>query len=202
MTSYPKTGSPLVGKDGKNITSAALSTNILIKVGTLAVGAIQSINVTEQRSVSPIAELGTDGIIDSAPQSSTKITGGCKRIRFDKKRIAQAFGRDFVHVQSQRKPFDIDIIDTWLGEEGDRSVITTIKNVWITQISYNYASDNWIISDDMQWQAETIYTHYSGNAESLSRNTGDAMEYLADNGKYRGSMTTMEGDALIDILGQ
>ena len=98
--------------------------------------------------------------------------------------------------------FDIDIIDTWLGDGDGQSVITTIKNVWITQISYNYTSDNWIISDDMQWQAETIYTHYSGNAGSLSRNTGDAMEYSTDRGDYRGSMTTMVGDALINILGE
>jgi hypothetical protein len=175
----------------------------LIKVGSKAVGAIQSIMVQEQRTVSQISELGTDGIIDSAPQSSTKISGNCKRIRFDKKRIAQAFGRDFVHVQSQRKPFDIDIIDTWEGESSGKSVITTIKNVWITGISYTYSSDNWIISEDMQWQAETIYTHYSGNGKSLSDNKGDDMEYRADKGDYRGSMTTMENyTALIDLVGQ
>lgn len=204
---YPKTGSTLLHnnaeKSSANITSTALSTNILIKVGSQAVGAIQTIGVTEQRTVNPITELGTDGVIDSAPQSATKITGNCKRIRFDKKRIAQAFGRDFVHVQSQRKPFDIDIIDTWLGEDGEKSVITTIKNVWITNIQYTYSSDNWIISEDMQWQAETIYTHYSGNGRSLSDNKGDDMEYRADKGDYRGSMTTMDGaKALIDVLGE
>jgi hypothetical protein len=204
--SYPKTGSRLLqdnaDKSSGNITSTALSTNILIKVGSKAVGAIQSIMVQEQRTVSQISELGTDGIIDSAPQSSTKISGNCKRIRFDRKRIAQAFGRDFVHVQSQRKPFDIDIIDTWEGQSG-KSVITTIKNVWITGISYTYSSDNWIISEDMQWQAETIYTHYSGNGNSLSNNTGDDMEYRADKGDYRGSMTTMNDyTALIDVVGQ
>jgi len=202
-----KTKSTITNDKGQNVTSTALSTNILIKVGKTPVGAIQSISVQEQRNVNPITELGTDGVIDSAPQSSTKISGNCKRIRFDRKRIAQAFGRDFVHVQSQRMPFDIDIIDSWQGESDAKSVITTIKNVWITSISYTYSSDNWIISEDMNWQAETIYSYYSSTAKPLGDGLGvggadytDLMEKGADSGKYRGSMTTIEGTALIDLF--
>lgn len=204
MANYPKTGSTLTGEGGTNVTSTALSTNILIKVGTIAVGAIQSISVTEQRSITPISELGTDGIIDSAPQSATKISGNCKRIRFDKKRIAQAFGRDFIHAHSQRKPFDIQIIDTWLGSGQGAQVITTIKNVWINNINYTYSSNDYIISEDMGWQAETIYSLLSGTDKSLAESQSsnfDKMEVGSDKGTYRGSMTTIgDATALVDLF--
>src|SRR5690606_7889342 len=126
----PQTGSILEGSNGANRTGTALSTHVVIRVGMNPVGAIQNITIQERRSVNPVDEVGTDGHIDSAPVKSTDITGSCKRIRYDRLRIAEAFSRGFLHVKSQRIPFDIDIYDKWNGDN-ENMIVTTIKNVWI-----------------------------------------------------------------------
>lgn len=156
---YPNTGSTISHADGRNKTSTGLSTNIIIKVNNEAVGAIQNISFNESRQIQRIPEVGTDGFIDSTPVKSTEISGSCRRIRFDRLRISEAFSRGFVHVKSQVYPFDIEIYDTQNGSvDSDEVIITVVKNVWIEKISYAYASDNWIITDDMSFVAEDIYT--------------------------------------------
>src|SRR5579885_713588 len=154
---YPQTGSVIAGAGGSNTTQTAISTNMVISVGPNTIGAVQELRVEEAREVRMIDEIGTDGHVDSVPTRSTNITGTCNRIRFNKMRIAEAFSRSFVHVKSQRFPFDIVIIDNWNGSDNN-ALITTIKNVWITNISYTYNASDWVITDNMSWQAESIYT--------------------------------------------
>lgn len=144
---------------GRDRTGTHLSTNIYIAVddgsGPNIVGAVQQLTVNESRSIKKISEVGTDGIIDSAPDRSADYKGTCKRTRFDGQRIASAFRRGFVHIHAQREPFTIQIYDIIEGD-GNRIVLTEIKNVWISSISYTYDSENFIIVDDMGWEAETI----------------------------------------------
>lgn len=188
----PQTGSILTGKGGRDRTGTALSTNIVIMVNGVSVGAVQSMQVTEERSIIMIDEVGTDGHIDSVPNKSTNITGDCKRIRYDGLRVAPAFGRDFFHVAAQRIPFDIVILDKWLGD-GAATVITTISNVWIKTIGYTYQQDNWVIIDDMTWAAESIASSLNGGQAATSGERGfalqlDSIEQQADLGLRRGSM--------------
>ena len=144
------------------------------------------------RQVKTIPEVGTDGFIDSAPQSSTNISGTCTRTRFDGKRIAEAFRRGFLHVSAQRLPFDIQIYDLIQGDENN-TVITTIHNVWITNLSYNYSADDFIIVDTMNWQAESISSvrGNSGNDSAISDASKvyfNDFESQADTGIYRGAL--------------
>jgi hypothetical protein len=117
------------------IDAKPISTTIIVKVGDKVVGAIQSLSISEKRS----------------PDGYTSVTAKVSRVRFDKLRIAEAFSRGFVHVQSQIYPFDIDIVD-------NQKIITTLKNVWITAIDYAYSANDWIIIDCMEVEAETIYS--------------------------------------------
>jgi hypothetical protein len=193
MTSnYPQTGSTLYSATGNLNTRTAISTNILIKVGPSTVGAIQTINVDEERKISMIDEVGTDGHIDGVPSASTNISGSCKRIRFDRMRIAEAFSRGFVHTHSQRFPFDIVIIDNWNGA-GNASIVTVLEGVWISKISYAYGKDDWVISDDMTWQAQTTSSTLANGpaATGGDRNIPlaiDPIEQAADIGQRRGSL--------------
>lgn len=157
MAVAPNTGSTLSLNSGVNKTSTALSTNILILVNNTAVGAVQTISVDESRSLRFFSEIGTDGHIDSAPTASTTIKGNCTRIRFDRLRIAEAFGRGFIHARSQVYPFDIVILDKQKRNE-DEQISTIIKNVWIGSISTTYSATDWIISDTMSYEAETIFS--------------------------------------------
>jgi len=189
---YPQTGSTLFGPQGQNETRTALSTNIVIKVGPNTIGAIQNLSVTEARSIIMIDEVGTDGHIDGVPNKSTDISGECRRIRFDRMRVSEAFSRGFVHAHAQRIPFDIIIIDNWNGD-GNAAIITTVQGVWIENISYAYGVDNWVISDDMRWKAQSISsTLANGNAATAgTRNIPlaiDPIERAADIGQRRGTL--------------
>jgi hypothetical protein len=145
-----------------NKTSTGLSTNIIITVNDHPVGAVQTLSINEKRPLKMVDEVGTDGHIDSTPNASTNITGNCTRIRFDRLRIAEAFGRSFIHVAAQVYPFDIVILDKQKRNSASQ-ISTVIKNVWIGGLSYQYQAENWIITDTMDWEAETIFSFLTGS---------------------------------------
>lgn len=165
MANAPNTSSTLSLPGGTNKTSTALSTNIIIMVNQTPVGAVQTLSINEARNIKMIDEVGTDGHVDSVPNQSTNITGSCTRIRFDKLRIAEAFSRGFVHVASQVYPFDIVILDKQKRDQGSQ-ISTVIKNVWIKTISYDYQISDWVITDKMDWEAETIFSVLSGGSST------------------------------------
>ena len=204
---YPHTGSQLEDPiSGRNATRTGVSTNIVIQVDGNPVGAIQTLSINENRPIATIDEVGTDGHIDSVPQKSTDVTGSCKRTRFDNLRIAAAFSRGFVHVSSQRRPFDIMIFDIFAADEGDgvfdgdENVITTvIKNVWISKIGVDYTADNFVIIENMDWVAEEIYSYVGTNSDAsvaefapnvrrLELIDNDIYEKSADVGGRRGAL--------------
>src|SRR5258708_22367881 len=188
----PQTGSIINGPGGRDSTRTGISTNIVIKVGSTAVGAIQSIQVREQRNIQMVDEVGTDGHIDSVPIKSTDISGECRRTRFDRLRVTEAFSKDFLHVQGERIQFDIDIYDNWNGDRSN-AIITTVRNVWIQSISYQYQSDNWVIVDDMAFVAEAIYSTLNGGNAATGGGRGivpqlNTTEREADRGARRGAL--------------
>ncbi len=212
MASYPQTGSTIQLPSGVNSTSTAIATNILIAVrnpttgGYVPVGAVQTMQVKEDRSIKMVNEVGTDGHIDSVPNQSTNITGSCKRIRFDKLRIAEAFDRSYMHVSAQVYPFDIIIYDKQKYAVGSQ-VATVIKNVWIKSIDYTYDAENWIISDNMSWEAETIFSTVNGgpaavggqlNLQPFGINNPNWIERQTDSGA-NGRRGGLDAAGLIDI---
>lgn len=166
FSSAANTRSTLGYLDGRNKMSTSLSTNILVLVNDIPIGAVQELRVQEQRQVQMIQELGTDGNVDSTPTASTKISGSCRRIRYDALRVTEAMGRGFLHLQSQAYPFDFVIIDR--NRRAGNKISTVIKNVWLTSLSYSYSATEWIIQDDVQWEAETIYSTLVGTGASAA----------------------------------
>lgn len=187
--SYPATGSKLT-----NGTNVSLSTFVLIKVKNNPVGAVKSLQINENRNITQISEIGTDGILDSAPSKAATVEGSCQRTRFDRMRITEAFDRGFLHVKSQRYPFDIEVIDRIVGENETSYIKTVITSVWIKSLAYTYSSDDYIIVDTMGWIAEDISTTIGGKpaARGGTRNSGrsiyDPIEVNADTGGRRGGL--------------
>lgn len=189
------TNTVLTDVDGNNATRTHLSTNIIIKVDGNVVGAVQSLDITEERGIKSIDEVGTDGHIDSAPNTSTNITGTCTRVRFGRMRIAEAFSRDFIHVKSQRIPFDIEIQDLFHDSDPANAIITTIKNVWIRDIRVTYSASDFVIADQMSWVAEDIFSVLNnGNVVTAVANGRanpiilNQFERQADRGAYLGAL--------------
>jgi hypothetical protein len=203
LSNAPNTNSTLSLPDGRNKTSTAISTNIIILVNNTPVGAVQSLAITERRQIKMIDEVGTDGHVDSVPNQSTNVTGTCQRIRFDRLRITEAFSRGFVHAKSQQYPFDIVILDKQKRDQGSQ-ISTIIKNVWIGELSYTYQVSDWVITDSMNWEAEDIFSILN-NGSNVPVSVGGELgikhanipvEALADTGARRGSL---DGAGLIDL---
>ena len=197
MANAPNTGSTLFGTPSYaniNKTSTAISTNIIVMVNNHAVGAIQTLTISEKRSIKMIDEVGNDGHIDSVPNQSANITGSCQRIRFDRLRIAEAFSRGFVHVASQVYPFDIVILDKQKKNTGNQ-ISTVIKNVWISGIDYTYQISDWVISDTMTWEAETIFSVLNGSSASPVAVGGElGITHMGGNGNPNGILEISSGD--------
>lgn len=187
------TGTAVTEADGSNRTATHLSTHILIKVNGNIVGAVTALNINESREIAMVKEIGTDGVIDSAPSGAATVSGSCDRTRFDRQRIAPAFGRGFIHVKAQRVPFDIEIHDTFIDVENP--IVTTIKNVWIKSLETSYSANDWIIVDKMGWVAEDIYS-IVGNNNNVAGVVGPQGQSLylnkyereADRGDFRGAI--------------
>lgn len=197
MANAPNTGSTLTQASGINKTSTAISTNIIIMVNNTAVGAIQSMAISEKRGIKMIDEVGSDGHVDSVPNVSTNITGTCQRIRFDRLRITEAFSRGFVHVQSQVFPFDIVILDKQKAATGSQ-ISTVIKNVWISGIDYTYQVSDWVITDSMTWEAETIFSILNnGNSQPVAVGGERGVTHMGAG--PNGTLNIQSGDGIVNI---
>ena len=199
MTQATNTNSTLTYPGGQNKTSTAISVNILITVrsptGNIPVGAIQTLSVSETRNIKMINEISTDGSIDSTPDSSTVITGSCDRIRFDRLRITEAFGRGFLHVASQAYPFDIVIFDKQKLAQGSQ-ISTVIKNVWIKSLDYSYSSSDWVIMDRMTWQAEKIFSILNNGSSTPAAQGGEIAIPFSNIPVERAADTSIQGGSL------
>lgn len=205
MANAPNTGSTLSFPGGQNKTSTGISTHMVIMVNNVPVGAIQSISINEKRSIKQIDEVGTDGHVDSVPNQSTNISGSCQRVRFDRLRIAEAFGRGFIHVSSQAYPFDIVILDRQKRDQGSQ-ISTVIKNVWISGIDYTYQVSDWVITETMTWEAEAIFSILNSGSSQPAANGGERqipfsnipIERQTDTGAG-GRRGSLDASGLIDL---
>lgn len=189
------TGSAIKDLAGNNATKSHLSTNIIIKVDGLVIGAVKSIRINEQRTIGMVAEVGTDGFIDSAPTRSTEISGSCTRTRFNRKRMLEAFGRGYTHIHAQRLPFDIEIHDIFADADQNNAIITVVENVWFESLNYTYDSEAYLIMEDCNFKAERIYSLLNGGNVVTSVGNGDGspiildvFELEADRGAFSGSL--------------
>ena len=192
MPSYPNSGSILDSK-----TRTALSTQIIIMVNNEPVGAMQSFDVSQSRSLDSIKEIGTDGIVEIVPNGAVTIGLTLKRTVFDGLSLPEAFSRGFRNLSAQRIPFDIVVIDQYTGT-GDDALITTYHGCWFKTLNRNYSADNYVLIEDASAECEYVSTVRAGEAAALSQGVGggrqipgiktDEAELAADSGQRRGAL--------------
>jgi hypothetical protein len=142
MATYPTTGSTL-----NSSISTGLSTQIIVKVGTETVGAIQRLQISQRRGLERVKELGLDGVLEIVPNKPTEYEARITRIVFDRLRLPEAFARGFINIKSQLVEFDILVIDRSNGD-GEGSVTHTLKGCWFADYSPSYQAENFIISEE------------------------------------------------------
>lgn len=188
MAEYPKTGSTL-----QSNISAGLSTQIVVKVGSDTVGAVQTLEVTQNRPLTRIVELGLDGTLELVPTQRTEVTLTVRRVVFDRLRLPEAFERGFVNIHAQRLPFDILVIDQ-TGGDGDLAVTHHYVNCWFQAYSTPYNADNYLITESATIQAETVSSRLGASANAAQGGSRDMkpqieqIEREADIGNRRGTL--------------
>lgn len=157
MAQYPKSGSLLQSRINSN-----LSTQITIKVDRTTVGAIQQLQINQNREMWVQEEIGTDGIIEIHPKGATKIDINVTRIVFDQLRLPEAFARGFINIQSQRIPFDIQIMDRSSALTDQAIVVNTCHSCWFNSYSPTYAANDYIITETAGLKCEYMTTTVNG----------------------------------------
>jgi len=130
-----------------------LSTIIKVLVDGKVVGTINSLAIDEERDSFTL-------------QRSIKMT--TDRIMFDRKRVSEAFSRGFVHIQAQRRPFQIEISDQF---NPGGNVTTYIKNCWMERMGKRNpdgsperaeVQGDYVIARDVGLVAEDIWSDLNG----------------------------------------
>jgi hypothetical protein len=132
----PKTPSKITVK----VTPAKTITTIKIMVKDEVVGVVQSLSISETRNIKSVID----------PEVDVHIKATASRVRFDRQRVAEAFSRGFVHREAQKIPFDIEVSD------GIHK--TVLKNVWITVLGTTWSTAGWVIADQIELEAESIFS--------------------------------------------
>jgi hypothetical protein len=171
-TTFPNTGSQIerTGEGTQGHTTTGLSTQIIIKVNGVAIGALQNLTVRQNRALERVREIGVDGVIEIVPRSATEYELNATRVVFDCLRMPEAFSRGFRFIAAQRVPFDIEVFDmsnmspnVEVNDNSQGVVVMTYKNCWFTTYETPYQADNYIISETANMWAETAFITFPSN---------------------------------------
>jgi len=166
MATFPNTGSTInrgLDDPTEGRTSTSLSTQIVIKVNNVAVGALQRLTISQNRPLYRVNEIGTDGNVEIVPQGSTTFELTAERIVFDQLRLPEAFSRSFRFINAQRIPFDIEIFDindadaqnAVVDANSGGIVVMKFVNCWFSRYESPYNAENYIITETASIWAET-----------------------------------------------
>lgn len=203
---YPQSGSLIFGD--RIGTHTGLSTHIIIKVQDYAIGAIQELQISQDKGLKRLSEVGTGGVVEIIPTTPTAISITVRRVVFDGMSIPESFGRAFMNIQAQRIPFNIDIYKTdqaRTSESSEKSgenfildmdaklerpvTVQRIHNCWFKQMTTPYTSRDYIITENATIWAEYMTTF----TPSMNRSLRPAWPQRAD-------IDTIEKE--IDITGR
>jgi hypothetical protein len=159
MAEYPATGSTL--ESTPPTPHAGLSTQIVVKVGPTAVGAIQELTLNQNRDMLIWEEIGTDGIVEIHPKGAAKISMTINRVVFDQLRLPEAFSRGFINLQAQRLPFNIEVLDRFAGSN-ELAAVHTYHSCWFRRYTQPYRAESFLITETAELVCEYISSMQAG----------------------------------------
>ena len=167
---------------------AGLSTQIVIEAQGndgifYPVGAVQNFAVTETRTITPIVEVGTDGIIELVPTAAATYALTVNRMVFDYQRLPASFQRGFRHLQAARLPFDLVVRDyNPYREVGNfegglaNAIVTRWVNCWIASYGYTYDNSNFLITENATISCETVFDNVPSGTTDIAVGGDDLVE--------------------------
>lgn len=170
---YPQTGSILNSQ-----IHTGLSTQVTILVNNQPVGAVQSMQINQSRSIQRVGEVGLDGTLELVPNQIPTLDLTVDRIVFDKLRLPEAFARGFVNIKSQLVPFDILVLDRSGGGPDQQGVIKTqFVNCWFKTYNYTYKQGDFIIAENATIACEDIVSTLGNTSNPVAQGGERGIQY-------------------------
>lgn len=145
-------GSPKIGSQLKNL--AVTSTNISIICNDMKIGFVQSFSPQETRTITPIQELGTEGVVQMVAGNTNGGSISLSRFAIYNSRLFDALGisptgknmgeNPFKTLKDQRVPFEIKV-ETNIGN--NKKYVETYIDCWLTSYSKTIASQTITINE-------------------------------------------------------
>ena len=160
-----------------------------------AVGAIQSLSVSETSGLKRIGETRNPRTVEIIPQGQDVITLNVKRIVFDALRLTHALGCGFSHIRSQRWPFDIFVFDREHGGAILKPNVTSYRRCWFSSYNVDYRAENYLIMETATLECEYVQELYPvssiDNERGLKLRIDDnKLEYSYDEALELGAVDT------------
>lgn len=192
--SYPSSGSIINGE-----IHSGLSTQIVVKINETTVGAIQEITINQTRDIVRWEEIGTNGIVDSHPRHAAQVNISVNRLVFDQLRLPESFSRGFINIQSQRFPFNIDILDRSSGVN-ELTVVHSYHSCWFNSYSTPYRSSDYLITESANIFCENATSMQNGIPVPFGGTRGIPVEYdnIERNTDYIGKRGYFDSSGLED----
>ena len=188
--------------DGSEATKLAITTtNVSIYSNDMKVGFVQSFTPSEQRDITPIQELGTEGVVQMVPGNTRGGTIQMQRValynsdiwnalgltpsgKFTKKtdtnfikddaftrQNSGTYGNPFRTLKDQRVPLEIRAHTIIPGSDAKKTLIEIYYDCWISSYSKS-------IQVSQVWVSETVSIEYADVGSAIS--TDEAVSYNSE----------------------
>lgn len=164
-------GSPYVGAEYRNM--AVTSTNISIYVNDMKIGFVQSFSPQEQRTITPIQELGTEGVVQMVAGNTNGGSISVSRFAIYNSNLFDALGitptgkntvtNPFKTLKDQRVPFEIKVETNMANGAVARE---TYIDCWLTSYSKTIAAQTITINESCNISySDVMYEEVKGGSK-------------------------------------
>lgn len=138
------------------------STNIKLLINGSTIGMVQSLSVSENRTINKLAAIGAEGVVQAVPGNTNGGQLSISRIALYDSRFADAVGINdttdiaagvFVTLRNQRVPFEIAIETPISASKMD---VTTYCDCWISSYSKSYAVSTITVAENLTVQYSDV----------------------------------------------
>ncbi|MDF2533962.1 MAG: hypothetical protein K0R18_119 [Bacillales bacterium] len=137
------------------------STNITMKINGDIIGMVQSLSVSESRTINKLQAIGHEGIVQAVPGNTQAGQLSISRIALYDRKFADVVGINdstiggvFVTLRNQRVPFEISIETPTTATA--YSDVTTYCDCWISSYSKSYGVQSITVAENLTVQYSDV----------------------------------------------
>lgn len=133
------------------------STNITMQISGVPIGMVQSLSISESRSINKLQAIGQEGIVQAVPSNTQGGQLSISRIALYNSKFAEVVGVTdvgvFVTLRNQRVPFEISVKTPTSPTTFET---TTYCDCWISSYSKSYAVSSITVAENLTVQYSDV----------------------------------------------